>query len=60
MKFIGNVILTDCFEERIALPILRDPKIKSSALWTILKDMIGKDITKVSMPVLFNEPLSSL
>ena len=38
----------------------RDPKIKSSALWTILKDMVGQDITKFSMPVILNEPLTAL
>jgi hypothetical protein len=29
-------------------------------IWTILKDAIGKDITKISAPVYFNEPTSSL
>ena len=28
------------------------------SLWNILKDNIGKDITKVSTPVTFNDPLS--
>ncbi|XP_061374384.1 oxysterol-binding protein-related protein 1C-like [Gastrolobium bilobum] len=29
-------------------------------LWSIIKDNIGKDLTKVCLPVYFNEPLSSL
>jgi hypothetical protein len=60
MKRIKDVIISDCEEERIALPILRDSKIKASTIWAILKDMIGKDITKYSMPVIVNEPLSVL
>ncbi len=44
---------------RDQLPFFRDPTIKFS-VWTILKDCIGKDITKISMPVYFNEPLSVL
>jgi hypothetical protein len=60
MRRVKEVIISDCEEERIALPCLRDSKIKASTIWTILKDMIGKDITKYSMPVVVNEPLSIL
>lgn len=60
MKRIKDVIILDCEEERIALPCLRDSKIKASNLWHVLKDSIGKDITKYSMPVIFNEPISIL
>jgi hypothetical protein len=28
--------------------------------WTILKDAIGKDLTRFSVPVYFNEPTSAL
>lgn len=41
----------------MTLPVLRDPNLKVS-FWQVLKDLIGKDLTKVSMPVYFNEPLS--
>ena len=44
---------------RDKLPWYKDPKVKVS-FWTILKDMIGKDIAKMSVPVYFNEPLSLL
>jgi hypothetical protein len=44
---------------RECLPFLKDPKIKIS-IWTILKDSIGKDISKISVPVYFNQPLSIL
>lgn len=42
---------------RISLPHLRNPSQKIS-FFKILKEMIGKDLTKVSLPVYFNEPLS--
>ena len=29
-------------------------------IWDILKNVIGKDMTKVSLPVIMNEPLSAL
>ena len=60
MKVLTDVIISDCEEERIALPCLRDSKIRASTIWTILKDMVGKDITKYSMPVIANEPLTTL
>ncbi|XP_074557734.1 oxysterol-binding protein-related protein 1C-like [Curcuma longa] len=41
---------------------LPDPveKERGVSLWSIIKDNIGKDLTKVCLPVYFNEPLSSL
>ncbi|KAJ4815213.1 OSBP(oxysterol binding protein)-related protein 1C [Rhynchospora pubera] len=41
---------------------LPDPveKEKGVSLWNMIKDNIGKDLTKVCLPVYFNEPLSSL
>ena len=60
MKQLKQAIITDCDEERIALPCLRDARLKGSAIWQILKDMVGKDITKYSMPVFVNEPLSNI
>ncbi|KAH1100406.1 hypothetical protein GLYMA_13G083300v4 [Glycine max] len=41
---------------------LPDPveKEKGVSLWSMIKDNIGKDLTKVCLPVYFNEPLSSL
>ncbi|KAM3321429.1 oxysterol-binding protein-related protein 1B-like [Capsicum chacoense] len=46
-------------ERREKLP---DPveQEKGISLWSIIKDNIGKDLTKVCLPVYFNEPLSSL
>ncbi|XP_038716753.1 oxysterol-binding protein-related protein 1C-like isoform X2 [Tripterygium wilfordii] len=41
---------------------LPDPveKEKGVSLWSMIKDNIGKDLTRVCLPVYFNEPLSSL
>jgi len=52
-----KTFIQDVYEERLSLPALRDPNLKVS-FWQVLKDLIGKDLTKVSMPVYFNEPLS--
>lgn len=35
-------------------------KEKNVSLWSMIKDNIGKDLTKVCLPVYFNEPISSL
>lgn len=44
---------------RTQLPILRDPNVKIN-IWAILKENIGKDLSKIAMPVYMNEPLSML
>lgn len=47
------------FTKREQLPFFKDPKVKIS-IWTVLKDSIGKDLSKITMPVYFNQPLSLL
>ncbi len=47
------------FTPRDKLPFFKDPKVKIS-IWTVLKDSIGKDLSKITMPVYFNQPLSLL
>ncbi|XP_077236043.1 oxysterol-binding protein-related protein 2A-like isoform X2 [Tasmannia lanceolata] len=46
-------------ERRNKLP---DPieKEKGVNLWSMIKDNVGKDLTRVCLPVYFNEPISSL
>ncbi|KAG7015663.1 Oxysterol-binding protein-related protein 2A [Cucurbita argyrosperma subsp. argyrosperma] len=46
-------------ERRKNLP---DPveKEKRVSLWSMIKDNVGKDLTRVCLPVYFNEPISSL
>ncbi|PPR03697.1 hypothetical protein CVT24_007418 [Panaeolus cyanescens] len=43
--------------ERLALKADERP---STSLWSVLKHSIGKDLTKISFPVFFNEPTSML
>jgi hypothetical protein len=45
--------------ERFELPWLKDPNSKVS-IWAIIKDSIGKDISKLSVPVYFNDATSLL
>jgi hypothetical protein len=47
------------YSEREQLPWLKPPNQKAS-IFKVLKDMIGKDITKFAVPVHFNEPVSML
>ncbi|KAM7257566.1 hypothetical protein ACFE04_013307 [Oxalis oulophora] len=46
-------------QRRIKLP---DPveKEKGVSLWSMIKDNVGKDLSRVCLPVYFNEPTSSL
>lgn len=45
--------------ERSELPWLKDPDTKIS-LWAIIKDCIGKDLSKIAVPVYINDPTSTL
>ncbi|GJM91416.1 hypothetical protein PR202_ga07781 [Eleusine coracana subsp. coracana] len=55
----NNEYLLPSFKRRTKLP---EPveKEKGVSLWSMIKDNVGKDLTKVCLPVYFNEPLSSL
>ncbi len=46
-------------EVRTKLPVTQPDKVASN-LWTFLKQCIGKELTKISMPVQWNEPISLL
>ncbi|KAJ6858021.1 hypothetical protein NC652_040533 [Populus alba x Populus x berolinensis] len=56
IKFVGSNY--PCVMRRKKLP---DPveKEKGVSLWSMIKDNIGKDLTRVCLPVYFNEPISS-
>ncbi len=51
--YAGYTLLRD------RLPINQDDR-PSMSLWSVLKHNIGKDLTKISFPVSFNEPTSML
>lgn len=43
--------------DRLPRPIEKEKKV---GLWGIIKECIGKDLTKICLPVYFNEPISAL
>ncbi|XP_078080243.1 oxysterol-binding protein-related protein 7 isoform X1 [Mustelus asterias] len=49
----------DGIQRRTSLPA-PGPNLNNVSLWNILKNNIGKDLSKVSMPVQLNEPLNTL
>ncbi|XP_048416463.1 oxysterol-binding protein-related protein 7 isoform X5 [Stegostoma tigrinum] len=49
----------DGTQRRTCLPA-PGPNLNHVSLWNILKNNIGKDLSKVSMPVQLNEPLNTL
>lgn len=44
-------------EYRTILPALKPPDQKVS-IWKVIKDAVGKDLSKFCVPVYFNEPIS--
>ncbi|CAO1630242.1 unnamed protein product [Parajaminaea phylloscopi] len=56
---VGEMALEPYRKLRTSLPIGKDER-PSVSLWAILKNNIGKDLTKISFPVSFNEPTSML
>ena len=44
---------------REALPALI-PEDISYSIWSILKSAVGKDMTRITMPIWLNEPISML
>ncbi|KAG6491869.1 hypothetical protein ZIOFF_046808 [Zingiber officinale] len=62
MDFDANPEFQNMFLDLRRRTKLPDPieKEKSVSLWSMIKDNVGKDLTRVCLPVYFNEPLSSL
>lgn len=46
-------------ETREVLPYFNNPKAKIG-IWSIIKDAIGKDLSKFAVPIYFNDPTSYL
>ena len=55
---LGAVL--DIENMRQELPSLTEFKLKPSMIFKLVKDMIGKDLSKLSLPVFINEPFSIL
>lgn len=51
---------TLCGKYRSVLPLPANAKKPSLSVWGFLKSAIGKDLSKVTLPVFFNEPLTML
>jgi hypothetical protein len=45
---------------RQELPIKKKRNPKDASIWGILKKNVGKNLSKISMPIAINEPLSVL
>lgn len=55
MTFIESIKIV--FRTELPAPMVSRKKI---SVWSILKNCIGKDLSKITMPVVLNEPLSFL
>ena len=55
----GGIPVTYNFKMREMLPAFI-PENQSYSIWAILKDVIGKDLTRITMPIWLNEPISML
>ena len=55
----GGIPITYTMRMREGLPALI-PENQSYSIWSILKGSIGKDMTKITMPIWLNEPISML
>lgn len=55
----GGIPVTYNMKMRDSLPVLT-PENQSFSVWSILKGAIGKDMTKITMPIWLNEPISML
>ena len=53
-------LITDIDEIRLCVIGPSATKIGMGAMWKLLKDMIGKDLSTFSMPVFASEPTSIL
>mmetsp|Transcript_26189 Transcript_26189/g.68782 ORF Transcript_26189/g.68782 Transcript_26189/m.68782 type:complete len:516 (+) Transcript_26189:180-1727(+) len=46
--------------QRTELPVKKKVNKKDASIWGILKKNVGKNLSKISMPIAINEPLSAL
>lgn len=52
---LKSCIVSDIGGPRLYLPELNDVNLTPSLIWKVIKDLIGKDLTKVEMPAFINE-----
>jgi len=59
-KEFDSVIPLDIDALRTTIPSTADLKISPLVIWRLMKDLIGKDLSKFAMPVWFSEPTTNL
>lgn len=52
-------VLKDTPQQRESFPCKRDPNARIN-VWELLKNSVGKDISRIAMPVYLNDPVSML
>jgi hypothetical protein len=52
-----EVAVTQSVSHRSSMPVQRNPNQKIN-IWKVIRDSIGKDLTRIAVPVYFNEPVS--
>ena len=57
---IDNIEINDVPEKRDALPAPLNAKMNLKKVYSLLKTIVGKDLSKYSLPVFLNEPISLL
>ena len=57
---VAGPIVLDCIDVRISLPAIKELKLNLDMCWKLLKDLVGKDLSKFSLPVFLNEPTTIL
>lgn len=57
--FIEELLAQTILKRRRQLPAVA-PDASQISVWSILRKAIGKDLSKISLPVILNEPLSIL
>ncbi|XP_071441573.1 oxysterol-binding protein-related protein 1-like isoform X2 [Hetaerina americana] len=55
----NTLTLRGCYRGRQKLPVAMFNR-NDFSIWSVLKNCIGKELSKITMPVVFNEPLSFL
>jgi hypothetical protein len=56
-EFVESILLPSKRRTKLPEPVEKE---KGVSLWSMIKDNVGKDLTRVCLPVYFNEPISSL
>jgi hypothetical protein len=59
IKGFGGIPITYTMRMRKDLPALV-PENQSYSVWSILKSAMGKDLSRITMPIWLNEPISML